>query len=75
MFFTPQVLFPDVVAGLLSLVHQHIADAAHARHKLVALGPLAATLQLLGPRIAEPATLHYTLHILLQAMDSTCALC
>lgn len=64
-----QVLYPDTVASLLSLVHQHLADARHARHGLQALGPLRALLQLLGPHMCEPATFRYAVHIVLQAMD------
>lgn len=64
-----QVLYPDTVASLLSLVHQHLADARHARHGLQALGPLRALLQLLGPHMCEPATFRYAVHIALQAMD------
>jgi hypothetical protein len=64
------VLFPDVVAGLLLLVHSHMSSARHPRHAVRALAPLQALLQLLGPNICEPATFRYAAHIVLQAMDN-----
>jgi hypothetical protein len=65
-----QVLFPDVVAGLLLLVHTHMSSARHPWHAVRALAPLQALLQLLGPNICEPATFRYAVHIVLQAMDN-----
>ena len=65
-----QVLFPDVVAGLLLLVHTHMSSARHSRHAVRALAPLQALLQLLGPNVCEPATFRYAVHIVLQAMDN-----
>ena len=65
-----QVLFPDVVAGLLLLVHTHMSSARHPRHAVRALAPLQALLHLLGPNVCEPATFRYAVHIALQAMDN-----
>ena len=65
-----QVLFPEVVAGLLLLVHGHMSSARHPRHAVRALAPLQALLQLLGPKVCEPATFRYTVHIVLQAMEN-----
>jgi hypothetical protein len=65
-----QVLFPDVVAGLLLLVHTHMSSAIHPRHAVRALAPLQALVQLLGPNICKAATFRYAVHIVLQAMDN-----
>lgn len=64
-----EVLDPNVVAGLLSLMHTHLSGARHPRHGLQVLAPLHALLELLGPHVCKPATFRYAAHIVLQFMD------
>ena len=56
------------VAAVMVEVHDHALMSALPRHRLQAMAPLRALLQLLGDRVLTPATFNYAVHFLLQLM-------